>query len=57
MHCPCENHKPRNLRHHLRMQGRYLVKFKIDDSHWRLAPDWPTSESPDGNENNILVVA
>ena len=41
----------------LGMQGRYLVKFKIDDSHWRLAPDWPTNDSPDGNTNNVLVVA
>ena len=39
------------------LQGRYLVKFKIDDNHWRLAPDWPTNDSPDGNTNNVLVVA
>lgn len=39
------------------VQGNYLVKFKIDDVYWQLAPDWPTNDSPDGNTNNVLVVA
>ena len=37
-------------------QGTYLVKFKVDNTHWRLAPDWPMQEGEDGNTNNILVV-
>lgn len=37
--------------------GRYLVKFKVDDAHWRLASDWPTSDNPDGSTNNILLVS
>ena len=39
------------------LQGKYLVKFKIDDVYWRLAPDWPTNDSADGSTNNVLVVA
>ena len=41
----------------LLLQGRYLVKFKIDDCYWRLAPNWPTNDSLDGTTNNVLVVA
>jgi 1,4-alpha-glucan branching enzyme len=37
------------------LPGTYRVKFAVD-GEWRLAPDWPTEDSADGDTNNILVV-
>lgn len=37
------------------LPGTYRVKFSVDGD-WRLAPDWPTEDSSDGDTNNILVV-
>ena len=37
------------------LPGTYRVKFSVDGD-WRLAPDWPTEDSADGDTNNILIV-
>jgi 1,4-alpha-glucan branching enzyme len=37
------------------LPGRYRVKFSVD-GEWRLASDWPTENTPEGDTNNILVV-
>lgn len=37
------------------LPGRYAVKFSVD-GEWRLAADWPTEDTADGETNNILVV-
>ena len=37
------------------LPGRYAVKFSVD-GEWRLAADWPTEDTTEGDTNNILVV-
>ena len=37
------------------LPGRYNVKLSVD-GEWRLAGDWPSETTAEGDTNNVLVV-